>query len=94
MGLGIELFFSIFVFCGVCLIFLLILQILLSIARFEFEKPRPKEKVDNFKAEYGYSWLFVFVFEVLDDEGKNNLTNYQREFTFQRVIDALNKSGS
>ena len=46
-------------------------------------------KDDSFSKEFGYSWDYVFVFNVYDEDEKDSMTSFQKEFTMKNVIDRI-----
>lgn len=73
--------------------FFLFLKYLLYVASKDFNKEFPVMKEDLFLKEYGYSWDYVFVFEVYDEDDKEDMTQIQRDFTFKAVIDRVEGAG-
>ena len=50
-------------------------------------------KKDLFVKEYGYSWDYVFVFKVCDEEERMKLTEYQTKFSMKFIIERIVKGG-
>ena len=50
-------------------------------------------KKDLFVKEYGYSWDYVFVFKVWDEEERMKLTEYQTKFSMKFIIERIVKGG-
>jgi hypothetical protein len=95
-NVGITVVQDLIAFLAVIGIFIGVLNILLKFARDEFNKKRPRQKEDAFKKENGYSWNYVFVYKVYDedDEATSKLTRFQEGNSMQNVIDALLRSGN
>ena len=53
----------------------------------------PVMKEDVFLKEYGYSWDYVFVFVIYDEDEKANMTQIQRDFTMKNIIDRVEAAG-
>ena len=92
-GMVIQLFYALIAFSGAILILFLVLSCLLKIARDEFSRARPIPAEDPFFLEHGYSWSYVFVYEVLTEEKERSLNGYQRNFTMKKIIEAILLSG-
>ena len=75
------------VYFALFLIALSFLRILVNYSIIFVTKPLERLKEDYFLKEYGYTYEIVFVFKVLDDTDKEQLTNYQKKFSMKHVID-------
>jgi hypothetical protein len=73
--------------------FFVFLKYLLYVARKDFNKDFPVMKEDLFLKEFGYSWDYVFVFVIYDEDEKDEMTQIQRDFTFKAVIDRVQGAG-
>ncbi len=45
------------------------------------------QRKDEFYSKYGYSWDYVFVFEVYQEKELENLHSVQKEYSMKRVVD-------
>jgi hypothetical protein len=50
---------------------------------------RPQIKNDDFYKTNGYSWSYVFVYKVLEEDLKKKLTAEQQKFSMRNVIERL-----
>jgi hypothetical protein len=86
-------FTDVFVYIAVFSFFFIVLDRLLKDAEVEFRKPVIALKQDDFIKEHGYSYDFVLVFAVHDEEGKDKLSKTQRKFSMKKVISSLIGAG-
>ena len=73
--------------------FFFFLRYLLYVAHKALNREFPVMKEDVFLKEYGYSWDYVFVFVVYDEDEKDNMTQIQRDFTMKKIIDRIETAG-
>lgn len=73
--------------------FFVFLKYLLSSAMKKILQEQPGPKEDTFLKEHGYTWDYVFVFNVFDEDDKERMTELQREFTMKNVIDRVTAAG-
>ena len=66
---------------------------LLRVAHGAMNREFPVMKEDVFLKEHGYSWDYVFVFVVYDEDEKVNMTQIQRDFTMKNIIDRIECAG-
>ena len=90
---GLTVFLDLIEFAVGVYIFLMVLGVLLKTARDNFNKARPWQKQDAFMKEFGYSWTYVFVFEVVDEDKNQKLTVFQIDYSFKMVCHALLNAG-
>jgi len=74
---------------GQMVAFLSFLKYILHVAQRNISQDYPILKEDDFLKEYGYSWDYVFVFNVYDEDEKDHMTAFQKEFTMKNVIDRI-----
>lgn len=66
---------------------------LLRAAEKTFNADYAIQKEDEFLKVYGYSWDYVLVFKVYDEEDKGEMSPIQKKFTMKNVIDRINNAG-
>jgi hypothetical protein len=72
-----------------CLLLLLYVVITTSVKRvYHHVVPKP----DDFELQHGYTYDYVFVFKVFDEEEITKLTDYQRKFSLKNFIDRCEKA--
>jgi hypothetical protein len=74
---------------GQMCLFFAFLKYLLRVAERKLSRDSPIIKEDEFLKEYGYSWDYVFVFKVYDEDERDDMTSTQKEFTMKNVIDRI-----
>jgi len=82
-------FSELFIVGGQLFVFLFFLKYILHVAQKNLSQDYPIFKEDDFLKEYGYSWDYVFVFNVYDEDEKEHMTSFQKEFTMKNVIDRI-----
>jgi hypothetical protein len=86
-------FADLIVYLGVCCFFFFVLWRLLEIAKANWALPVQQPKPDDFIKEHGYSYDFVLVFAVYDEEAKDKLTKIQKKYSMKKVIASLQAAG-
>lgn len=74
---------------AVAVLFFLFLYYLIKMAQRKITMDYPLPKQDEFLKEYGYSWDYVFVFNVYDEDEKMGMTEIQRKLTLKNIIDRI-----
>ena len=92
MGL-LDLLSEAIAFAGCLFIFYITLNVIVSFAKKAMQVKMPQMKNDAFLKENGYSWSFVFVYKVFDEDQKVSLTSDQLKFSMKNVIERLNTAG-
>jgi len=69
--------------------FYLFLSWLLSVANKKIIEKHPTQKFDDFYKDNGHSYDFVFVFEVVEDDDKENLSEFQTKYSLKNILDRL-----
>lgn len=82
-------FVEILVYGFITVGFYLFLIWLLRLANAKIREKHPTQKIDDFYKKNGHSYDFVFVFNVIEDEEKENLTEYQTKNSLKNIIDRL-----
>ncbi len=82
----IKALFDVFIYTGVLLMNIVFLNALLMIAR-KSTVVKPKPRKDEFIKEYGYTYDYVFVFKVYEEDEIQFLNDYQNKFTMKSIID-------
>lgn len=72
--------------------FFIFLKYLLTQAMKTITKVQPGLKEDDFLKDYGYSWDYVFVFNVYDEDEKSKMKPLQKELTMKNVIDRITEA--
>ena len=57
-----------------------VMKFLIDSATKEINKPKPSIREDEFYKENGYSFDYVMVFEVFEEEVKGDLSIFQKKF--------------
>ena len=73
--------------------FFIFLKFLLDMARKSIEKPFALLKQDEFLKDNGYSYDYVFVFKVYEEDEKDNMNGLQMKYTMKNIIDRINVAG-
>lgn len=73
--------------------FFIVLRIVISFASKGLDVQKPRHKVDEFIEENGYSFDYGFVFKVVVEEDKTDMTDFQRSFSMKKIVDRLQKAG-
>ena len=92
MGL-LDLLSEAIAFAGCLFIFYITLNVIVNFAKKAMQVKMPQMKNDAFLKENGYSWSFVFVYKVFDEDQKVSLTSDQLKFSMKNVIERLNTAG-
>lgn len=79
---------DVYAYIGVVVFFLILLYYLIKIATKNIEKPTPVQKYDDFMKSYGYSYDFVLIFHV-HEEDDHKFTNFQLKYSLRNVIERL-----
>ena len=72
--------------------FFLFLKYLLNQAKKTIAKIQPGLKEDDFLKDYGYTWDYVFVFNVYDEDDKGKMTQLQKDWTMKTIIDKITQT--
>jgi hypothetical protein len=84
---------DVLLYVGIFFCFYLFLKKLLGLAKLKMEKPHATLKACDFYSRNGYSYDFAMVFEVLDEEKKAELTEFQTDFSLKKIIDKMTLAG-
>lgn len=80
---------NIFIYMIIFGLFGLVLRALINLAMEEVRKPRPVVKEDDFLKEYGYSYDWVIVFRVFNEDDISSITDFMKKFSMKIVVDRL-----
>jgi len=69
--------------------FFLFLKYLLTQANKTIAKVQAGLKEDDFLKDYGYTWDYVFVFNVWDEDEKEGMKQLQKDWTMKNIIDRI-----
>jgi hypothetical protein len=75
--LQINDFTELYLIFGQIVVFFSFLKYLLRVAKLKMMAEFPIHKDDEFMKDYGYSWDYVFVFAVYDEDDKEDMTKMQ-----------------
>ena len=80
---------DVFAYIAIFGAFFLFLKYLITQAQKKIAKIHPGLKEDDFLKDYGYTWDYVFVFNVYDEDEKDNMKQLQKDWTMKVIIDKI-----
>ncbi len=89
---SIGYFFDLIIFGGLSLLCFLLLLYVIIMANAKKVYHHIVPKADDFEMAYGYTYDYVFVFKVFEEEEIGQLTDYQRKFSLKNFIDRCEKA--
>lgn len=72
--------------------FYIFLSWLITVANKKRTEKHPTQKFDEFYKDNGHSYDFAFVFEVVEDENKGELSKFRTAYSLKNILDRLNKA--
>lgn len=79
-----------FVYMGIILLFYIFLTKLLKLATQNMNKPHAMPVIDDFYKTYGYTYDYVFVFNVFGEDDQRD--PYASKYSMRNIIERLNKT--
>jgi hypothetical protein len=79
-------------FGGCLFIFNMTLNYIVESAKNSLKLGIPQMKLDAFLKENGYSWSYVFVFKVLDEDNRKKLSPEQQKYSLRNVVERLHNA--
>lgn len=85
---------DVFVYVAVFGFFFLFLRSLIALAKQDLNRPRklPKSN-DEFLKSNGYTYDYVMVFKIYDEEFKKRMNPYQKKYSMKSVVDRIQFAG-
>jgi hypothetical protein len=87
----IKSLFDVFIYVGMALVSFLFIHVLLFIARWSIKKP-PKMRKDEFIKQFGYSYDYIFLFDVYFEDDIESLNKHQKKYTMKSVMDRCHEA--
>jgi hypothetical protein len=85
---------DVFVYVAVFGFFFLFLKALISLALNDIKKVRKLPKLaDEFYKINGYTYDYVMVFKIYEEDLKNKLNSYQKKYSMKSCVDRIQYSG-
>lgn len=85
---------DVFVYVAVFGFFFLFLRALISLALNDIKKSRKLPKLaDEFFKKNGYTYDYVMVFKVYEEDLKNKMNSYQKKYSMKSCVDRITYSG-
>ena len=85
---------DVFVYVAVFGFFFLFLRSLISLSKTDLKRPRKLTKAsDEFYKVNGYTYDYVMVFKIYDEDFKKRMNSYQKKFSMKSVVDRIQFAG-
>lgn len=85
---------DVFEYLAVFGFFFLFLRALIALAKNDLKRPRKLPKsTDEFFKENGYTYDYVMVFKIYDEDYKKKMSSYQKKYSMKSVVDRIQASG-
>ena len=86
---------DVFLYIAVFGFFFLFLRSLIALAKTDLTRPRKLPKAnDEFLKTNGYTYDYVMVFKIFDEEVKHKMNQYQKKYSMKSVVDRIQFAGS
>ena len=85
---------DVFEYLAVFGFFFLFLRSLIKLAKNDLKRPRrlPKSTDEFYKAN-GYTYDYVMVFKIYDEDHKKRMNSYQKKYSMKSVVDRIQFAG-
>ena len=80
---------DVFAYISIFGFFFFLLKQLLKIANKTINEPHPLHVIDDFVKEYGYSYDYVIVYKIYDEDDETKLNPYQTKYNLRTVMERL-----
>ena len=85
---------DVFVYVAVFGFFFLFLRSLISLSKTDLKRPRKLTKAtDEFYKVNGYTYDYVMVFKIYDEDYKKKMNEFQKKYSMKSVVDRIQFAG-
>jgi hypothetical protein len=85
---------DVYLYVAVFGFFFLFLKSLISLAKTDLKRPRKLPKsTDEFLKTFGYTYDYVMVFKIYDEDYKKKMNEFQKKYSMKSVVDRIQFAG-
>lgn len=86
---------DVYLYIAVFGFFFLFLRSLIALAKTDLKRPRKLPKAnDEFLKTNGYTYDYVMVFKIFDEDVKHKMNQYQKKYSMKSVVDRIQFAGN